>query len=160
MGVRRDPSAMNHALPGCRRPHPLSICWGSWHGPHALTRRCQRWWIVLHRRRDVFSEAAICHEHEWKSGATSSCPEGKILIPGGSAIPATWSSTPAGCDRIVRYAELVGRERYRRYRLQRWWARPPSDWWGLNSTLWPKAPRTLTTWGRSARAASSTVAAR
>jgi 5-methyltetrahydropteroyltriglutamate--homocysteine methyltransferase len=57
-------------------------------------------------------EAAYArHEHEWKIGQDVKLPEGKILIPGVVTHHTNVVEHPElVADRIVRYANLVGRE--------------------------------------------------
>ena len=51
------------------------------------------------------------HEHEWKVWRDVKLPEGKILIPGVVSHATNVVEHPElVADRIVRYAELVGRE--------------------------------------------------
>ncbi len=59
-----------------------------------------------------FEAANPRHEHEWRVWQSGELPEGKIVIPGfitNSSVMIEHPDTVA--DRIVRYAEIVGRER-------------------------------------------------
>src|SRR5690606_33208818 len=107
--------ALKHALEGIPPERVrYHVCSGSWHVPH-----------VAHAPRDAISgyglrvnagaysiEAANPrHEHEWRVWRNVRLPEGKILIPGVVTHHTTTVEHPRlVADRIVRYAELVGRE--------------------------------------------------
>jgi 5-methyltetrahydropteroyltriglutamate--homocysteine methyltransferase len=90
------------------------ICFGSWHVPHmadaALDDIVD---LMLTVRAGAYSiEAANArHEHEWRVWRDVKLPPGKILIPGVVTHHTTTVEHPRlVADRIVRFAELVGRE--------------------------------------------------
>jgi len=107
--------ALNHALRGL--PHDrirYHICWGSWHGPHTTD-------IPLHDIVDLvlsvhagaYSVEAgnVRHEHEWRVWKETKLPDGKLLIPGVvSHATNIVEHAQVVADRIVRYAQVVGRE--------------------------------------------------
>jgi 5-methyltetrahydropteroyltriglutamate--homocysteine methyltransferase len=107
--------ALNHAL----RDLPieqvrLHVCWGSYHGPHKhdipLKDIAD---IVLKVRAQAYSVEAgnPRHEHEWKVWRDMKLPEGKILIPGVVGHSSDFIEHPElVAERLVRFAELVGRE--------------------------------------------------
>jgi 5-methyltetrahydropteroyltriglutamate--homocysteine methyltransferase len=69
--------------------------------------------LILNIRAGAYSfEAANPrHEHEWKVWKTVKLPDGKILIPGVISHSTILVEHPElVADRIVRYAEIVGRE--------------------------------------------------
>jgi 5-methyltetrahydropteroyltriglutamate--homocysteine methyltransferase len=69
--------------------------------------------IILNIRAGAYSfEAANPrHEHEWKVWKNVKLPEGKILIPGVISHSTILVEHPElVADRIIRYAEIVGRE--------------------------------------------------
>jgi 5-methyltetrahydropteroyltriglutamate--homocysteine methyltransferase len=69
--------------------------------------------LILKIRAGAYSfEAANPrHEHEWKVWKTVKLPEGKILIPGVISHSTILVEHPElVADRIIRYAEIVGRE--------------------------------------------------
>jgi 5-methyltetrahydropteroyltriglutamate--homocysteine methyltransferase len=69
--------------------------------------------LILKIRAGAYSfEAANPrHEHEWKVWKTAKLPEGKMLIPGVISHSTILVEHPElVADRIVRYAEIVGRE--------------------------------------------------
>ena len=107
--------ALNQALRGLPEGRVrYHICWGSWHGPH--THDLPLEYVVdlmLKITAGAYSlEAANPrHEHEWKIWRDVKLPEGKILIPGVVTHHTNVVEHPElVADRIVRYAELVGKE--------------------------------------------------
>ena len=107
--------ALNQALRGLPEDRVrYHICWGSWHGPH--THDLPLEYVVdlmLKITAGAYSlEAANPrHEHEWKIWRDVKLPEGKILIPGVVTHHTNVVEHPElVADRIVRYAELVGKE--------------------------------------------------
>ena len=111
--VRID--ALNHALRGLPADRiRFHICWGSWHGPHTTD-------IPLHDIVDLvlrvnaaaYSVEAgnVRHEHEWRVWKDVKLPDGKLLIPGVVSHATNIVEHPqVVADRIVRYANIVGRE--------------------------------------------------
>jgi 5-methyltetrahydropteroyltriglutamate--homocysteine methyltransferase len=91
------------------------MCWGSWHGPH-LTDVPLRDIVdlLLTIRAGAYSLEAgnVRHEHEWKVWRDVKLPDGKLLIPGVVSHATNVVEHPElVAERIVRLAELVGRER-------------------------------------------------
>jgi len=107
--------ALNHALQGLPEDRVrYHICWGSWHGPHThdlpLSAIVD---LMLRVKAGAYSVEAgnPRHEHEWKVWRDVKLPPGKILIPGVVSHASNVVEHPElVADRIVRYAELVGRE--------------------------------------------------
>jgi 5-methyltetrahydropteroyltriglutamate--homocysteine methyltransferase len=107
--------ALNHALRGLPEDRiRYHICWGSWHGPHTTD-------IPLHDIVDLvlsvnagaYSVEAgnVRHEHEWRVWQDAKLPDGKLLIPGVVSHATNIVEHPqVVADRIVRYAQVVGRE--------------------------------------------------
>ena len=93
----------------------MHICWGSTLGPHHTD-------VPLAHVMDIVLKAKPCavsfpganprHEHEWKVWRdVIKLPEGKIVIPGVIDSTSNFVEHPeVVCDRIVRYAGVVGRE--------------------------------------------------
>jgi 5-methyltetrahydropteroyltriglutamate--homocysteine methyltransferase len=111
--VRVD--ALNQALKGLPEDRVrYHICWGSWHGPHTHDLPLEHVVdLMLKITAGAYSlEAANArHEHEWKIWRDVKLPEGKILIPGVVTHHTNVVEHPElVADRIIRYAELVGRE--------------------------------------------------
>ncbi len=107
--------ALNHALAGIPREKVrLHVCWGSFHGPHHDDIPL-RDIVDLIFRVDAGSysiEASNpCHEHEWHVFEDVKLPEGATLIPGVVGHCSDFIEHPdLVADRLVRYANLVGRE--------------------------------------------------
>jgi 5-methyltetrahydropteroyltriglutamate--homocysteine methyltransferase len=108
-------AAMNSALEGIPAERVrLHLCWGNSESPHVrdvpLARILD---IALKTRAQAFSfeGANPRHEHEWKLFKDQRLPEGTILIPGVLDSTTNFVEHPELiAERIVRYAELVGRE--------------------------------------------------
>ena len=93
----------------------LHLCWGNYEGPHHHDVPLQA--IVGHvlKARPVglsFEGANPRHAHEWKVWREVKLPEDKVLIPGVLDSTTNFIEHPElVAERIVRYAEVVGRER-------------------------------------------------
>jgi 5-methyltetrahydropteroyltriglutamate--homocysteine methyltransferase len=58
-----------------------------------------------------FEAGNVRHEHEWKVWQDAKLPEGKVILPGVVSHATNVVEHPeVVADRIVRYAEAVGRE--------------------------------------------------
>ncbi len=108
-------AALNHAL----RDIPVDrvryhVCFGSWHVPHTSDAPLEEIVdLVLEVRAGAYAiEAANPrHEHEWRVWQRKPLPDGKILIPGVITHHVVTVEHPrVVADRIVRFAEIVGRE--------------------------------------------------
>jgi 5-methyltetrahydropteroyltriglutamate--homocysteine methyltransferase len=107
--------ALNHAIRGLPTERiRFHLCWGSWHGPHVTD-------IPMADIVDVmlaidagaysFEAGNVRHEHEWKIWQDAKLPEGKVILPGVVSHATNVVEHPeVVADRIVRYAEAVGRE--------------------------------------------------
>jgi 5-methyltetrahydropteroyltriglutamate--homocysteine methyltransferase len=108
--------ALNHAL---QKVPPeqirLHVCWGNWEGPHhhdidlrkiiATVLRCRAQGLS-------FEAANPRHGHEWKVFREAKVPEDKVLLPGVIDVHTNCIEHPElVADRIVQFADLVGRER-------------------------------------------------
>jgi 5-methyltetrahydropteroyltriglutamate--homocysteine methyltransferase len=107
--------ALNHALRGIPEDRVrYHICWGSWHGPHTTDLPLRAIVDLLLRvRAGAYSVEAgnVRHEHEWKVWRDTKLPEGKLLIPGVVSHATNVVEHPeVVADRIVRYAQIAGRE--------------------------------------------------
>ena len=107
--------ALNHAL----RDIPpdrvrLHVCWGSFHGPHKHDIPLRDIIDIIFKVRadGVSIEASNPrHEHEWRVFEDVKLPAGKVLIPGVIGHCSDFIEHPElVCQRLVRYARLVGRE--------------------------------------------------
>lgn len=107
--------AVNHALQGIPEDRVrFHICWGSWHGPHSgdvpLKEIAD---LLLRVKAQAYSVEAgnARHEHEWKVWKHVKLPDGKLLIPGVVSHATNIVEHPElVADRIVRLAQIVGRE--------------------------------------------------
>jgi 5-methyltetrahydropteroyltriglutamate--homocysteine methyltransferase len=107
--------ATNHALQGVPEHRVrFHICWGSWHGPHSgdlpLKDIAD---LLLKVKAQAYSVEAgnVRHEHEWKVWKETKLPDGKLLIPGVVSHATNLLEHPElVADRIVRFAQIVGRE--------------------------------------------------
>ena len=113
--VELNIAALNHALRDIPEDRVrYHLCWGSWTGPHTsdvplaefvdllLTIRAQGYSIEAANPR---------HEHEWTVWESTRLPDGKILIPGCISHAISHIEHPELiAQRIVRFADLVGRE--------------------------------------------------
>jgi 5-methyltetrahydropteroyltriglutamate--homocysteine methyltransferase len=107
--------ALNHALRGLPADRiRFHLCWGSWHGPHVTDLpMADIIGILLSINANAYSfEAAnVRHEHEWKVWLQTALPDGKVILPGVVSHSTNVVEHPElVADRIVRYAEIVGRE--------------------------------------------------
>jgi 5-methyltetrahydropteroyltriglutamate--homocysteine methyltransferase len=107
--------ALNHALRGLPADRiRYHICWGSWHGPHTTDIPLQDIVdLVLAVNAGAYSVEAgnVRHEHEWRVWKDVKLPPGKLLIPGVVSHATNIVEHPqVVADRIVRYANVVGRE--------------------------------------------------
>ena len=107
--------ALNYALRGLPEERiRFHICWGSYHGPHLHDIPLKEVIdLVLKVRAQVYSiEAATpAHEHEWRVFRDVKLPEGKALMPGVVGHCSDFVEHPRlGADRLIKYANLVGKE--------------------------------------------------
>ncbi len=108
-------AALNYAVadiaPERMRMH---ICWGSTLGPHHTDVPLREVIDIVLTARPAavaFPGANPRHEHEWKVWRDIKLPEGKVIIPGVIDSTSNFIEHPeVVSDRIVRYAEVVGRE--------------------------------------------------
>jgi 5-methyltetrahydropteroyltriglutamate--homocysteine methyltransferase len=107
--------ALNHGL----RDLPAErirfhVCWGSYHGPHKYDIPLRDIAdLILKVRAGAYSIEASnpCHDHEWRVWQEVKLSDDKILIPGVVGHYSDFIEHPrAVADRLVRYAEIVGRE--------------------------------------------------
>ncbi len=108
--------ALNHALKGLPPDRiRFHICWGSWHGPHTTDIPLRDIVdLVLSVNAGAYSLEAgnVRHEHEWRVWQEFKLPPDKLLIPGVVSHATNIVEHPqVVADRIVRFANVVGRER-------------------------------------------------
>lgn len=107
--------ALNSALAGLPPERMrMHVCWGNYQGPHHydiefahLVRTA-----LKARPQGLLVEAANPrHEHEWQVFKDVALPDDKIIIPGVVDSTSSFIEHPdLVAQRIIRYAELVGRE--------------------------------------------------
>lgn len=139
--------AMNHALRGLPQDRiRYHVCWGSWHGPHvtdiALSDIVD---LVLAVNAGEYSIEAgnVRHQHEWAVWKEAKLPEGKRLVPGVVSHATNVVEAPElVAERLVRYAELVGR------------VHPQIAWAKLNALVQGAALATRRLWPAASRAAA------
>ena len=107
--------ALNHALEDIPEDRiRYHVCFGSWHVPHMEDAPLEDIIeLVLKVKTQAFSiEAANArHEHEWRVWRTHKLRDDQILIPGVITHHTVVVEHPQlVADRIVRFAEIVGRE--------------------------------------------------
>jgi 5-methyltetrahydropteroyltriglutamate--homocysteine methyltransferase len=107
--------ALNHALRGLP-PERIRyhICWGSWNGPHTgdvPLREIVDLVLQVDAGAYAIEAANPRHAHEWKVWKDVELPDGKKLIPGVVSHQTNVVEHPElVAERIVRFAELVGRD--------------------------------------------------
>ncbi|HEV2098734.1 MAG TPA: cobalamin-independent methionine synthase II family protein, partial [Stellaceae bacterium] len=108
--------ALNHAIRGLPQDRiRLHLCWGSWHGPH-VTDIPMRDIIEVVLKANVgaisFEAGNVRHEHEWKVWQDVKLPDDKLILPGVVSHATNVVEHPElVAERILRFANLVGRER-------------------------------------------------
>ncbi|HEX8969177.1 MAG TPA: cobalamin-independent methionine synthase II family protein [Chloroflexota bacterium] len=107
--------AINRALRGIPEDRVrLHICWGSGHGPHQNDIPLRDIVdIVLKVRAQCYSVEAANprHEYEWHVWESTRLADGKSLMPGVVGHATNVVEHPETvADRLVRYANVVGRE--------------------------------------------------
>ena len=108
--------ALNHALrdipPDRMRLH---LCWGNYEGPHHRDIPLEQILPIALKARPQalsFEGANPRHEHEWIVFRDIKLPDDRIIIPGVLDSTTNFIEHPElVAQRIVRYAEVVGRER-------------------------------------------------
>ena len=108
--------AVNRALEGIPQDRVrYHICWGSWHGPHTHDLPLEHvidLMLRVHAGAYSVEAANPRHEHEWKLWKRVPLPPDALLIPGVVSHATNVVEHPEiVADRIVRFANVVGRER-------------------------------------------------
>ena len=109
-------AALNEALAGIPAERVrLHCCWGNFVGPHVRDIPLADIWSVVSKARVQafsFEGANPRHAHEWTLFRRLSLAADRIIIPGVIDSTTNYVEHPQlVARRIVRYAELVGRER-------------------------------------------------
>jgi len=114
--ARLHVDALNHAvrnIPADRMR--LHVCWGNYEGPHTFDAPMEQVLPIALRARPqalLFESSNPRHAHEWRAFAEADIPDDKILVPGVIDSTTNFVEHPRYvADRIIRFADLVGRER-------------------------------------------------
>jgi len=107
--------ALNHALRGLPQERiRFHLCWGSWHGPHTTDipmRDIVEIMLAVNAGAYSFEAGNVRHEHEWKVWRDVKLPDGKLILPGVvSHATNVVEHRELVADRIMRFADLIGRE--------------------------------------------------
>ena len=113
--VEMHVEVINYALQGIPPERMrLHLCWGNTEGPHHHDIPLGKIIDLVLKASPVglsFEGANPRHAHEWKLWRDVKLPEGKVIIPGVLDTTTNFIEHPELiAERIVRYAELVGRE--------------------------------------------------
>ena len=108
--------ALNHALCGLPAERiRFHLCWGSWHGPHTTDiplRDIVDVMLAVNAGAYSFEAGNVRHEHEWKVWKEIKLPDDKLILPGVVSHATNVVEHPElVAERILRFANLVGRER-------------------------------------------------
>ena len=108
--------ALNHAIRGLPQDRiRFHLCWGSWHGPHVTDiamRDIVDVMLAINVRAYSFEAGNVRHEHEWKVWQDVKLPDDKLILPGVVSHATNVVEHPElVAERIVRFANLVGRQR-------------------------------------------------
>jgi 5-methyltetrahydropteroyltriglutamate--homocysteine methyltransferase len=114
--VRQHVEAVNEATreipPESMRIH---LCWGNYEGPHNHDVPLREILPIVYEARPQaisFEAANPRHEHEWGVFRELPLPDDKVILPGVIDSTTNYIEHPElVAQRIVRFAELVGRER-------------------------------------------------
>ena len=108
--------ALNHAIRGLPQDRMrFHLCWGSWHGPHTTDipmRDIVEVMLAINVGAYSFEAGNVRHEHEWRVWQDVKLPDGKLILPGVVSHATNVVEHPElVAERILRFANLVGRER-------------------------------------------------
>ncbi|MBO0735899.1 MAG: cobalamin-independent methionine synthase II family protein [Alphaproteobacteria bacterium] len=108
--------ALNHAIRGLPEDRiRFHLCWGSWHGPHTTDiamRDIVEVMLAINVRAYSFEAGNVRHEHEWKVWQDVKLPDDRLILPGIVSHATNVVEHPElVAERIMRFADLVGRER-------------------------------------------------
>jgi 5-methyltetrahydropteroyltriglutamate--homocysteine methyltransferase len=108
--------ALNYAIRGLPEDRiRFHLCWGSWHGPHTTDiamRDIVEVMLAINAQAYSFEAGNVRHEHEWRVWEDVKLPDGKLILPGVVSHATNVVEHPElVAERIVRFANLVGRDR-------------------------------------------------
>ena len=107
--------ALNEAIKGLPQDRiRFHLCWGSWHGPHITDipmKDIVDVMLAINAGAYSFEAGNVRHEHEWRIWQDVKLPDGKLILPGVVSHATNVVEHPElVAERIVRFANLVGRE--------------------------------------------------
>jgi 5-methyltetrahydropteroyltriglutamate--homocysteine methyltransferase len=107
---------MNHAIRGLPKDRiRFHLCWGSWHGPHTTDIGMSdivEVMLAIDCQAYSFEAGNVRHEHEFTVWDDIDLPDDKLILPGVVSHATNVVEHPElVAQRIVRFAERVGRER-------------------------------------------------
>jgi 5-methyltetrahydropteroyltriglutamate--homocysteine methyltransferase len=108
--------ALNAALSGVAADRVrLHVCWGNYEGPHTHDIALALILPLLLKAKPavlLVEGANPRHQHEWRVWADNPLPDDKALVPGVIDTSTNFvEHADLVAERIVRYADIVGRER-------------------------------------------------
>jgi 5-methyltetrahydropteroyltriglutamate--homocysteine methyltransferase len=109
-------AALNHAIRDLPRERiRFHLCWGSWHGPHTTDiplRDIVEVMLAVNAGAYSFEAGNVRHQHEWKVWEEVKLPDDRLILPGVVSHATNVVEHPElVAERIMRFANLVGRER-------------------------------------------------
>jgi 5-methyltetrahydropteroyltriglutamate--homocysteine methyltransferase len=109
-------AALNHAIRGLPEDRiRFHLCWGSWHGPHTTDipmRDIIEVMLTINARAYSFEAGNVRHQHEWKVWQEVRLPDDRLMLPGVVSHATNVVEHPElVAERILRFANIVGRER-------------------------------------------------
>jgi 5-methyltetrahydropteroyltriglutamate--homocysteine methyltransferase len=109
-------AALNHAIRDLPRDRiRFHLCWGSWHGPHTTDiplRDIVELMLTINAGAYSFEAGNVRHQHEWKVWQEVKLPDDKLILPGVVSHATNVVEHPElVAERLVRFANVVGRER-------------------------------------------------
>jgi 5-methyltetrahydropteroyltriglutamate--homocysteine methyltransferase len=112
----RRVDAMNEAIKGLPQDRiRFHLCWGSWHGPHTTDipmRDIVEVMLAIDAGAYSFEAGNVRHEHEYAVWRDVKLPDDKLILPGVVSHATNVVEHPdLVAERILRFANLVGRER-------------------------------------------------
>jgi 5-methyltetrahydropteroyltriglutamate--homocysteine methyltransferase len=114
--AERHVEVLNHALRNVPADRVrMHMCWGNYEGPHHHDVPMEQMLPIVMKAKPqalLFEAANPRHAHEWVVFRDQKIPDDKILIPGVLSSTTNYVEHPQlVAERLVRFAELVGKER-------------------------------------------------
>jgi 5-methyltetrahydropteroyltriglutamate--homocysteine methyltransferase len=114
--AERHVEVLNHALRNVPADRVrMHMCWGNYEGPHHHDVPMEQMLPIVMKAKPqalLFEAANPRHAHEWTVFRDRKIPQDKILVPGVLSSTTNYVEHPElVAERLVRFAELVGKER-------------------------------------------------